>query len=135
MVVVVGATSFIGMYTVEELVSNGIDVIATGRNERLRPALERLGATFVSLDVTKPEDFAQLPNVGVDGVILLAGLLPANAKADLKDTENAADYFEVNTLGTVNVLEYCRKNGIKKIIWKKDGSDLIKEKGTLDTFL
>lgn len=116
MVVVVGATSFIGMYTVEELVSNGIDVIATGRNERLRPALERLGATFVSLDVTKPEDFAQLPNVGVDGVILLAGLLPANAKADLKDTENAADYFEVNTLGTVNVLEYCRKNGIKKII-------------------
>ena len=116
MVVVIGATSFIGMYTVDELISNGIDVIATGRNERLKPALEKLGATFVSLDITKPRDFDRLPSSGVDGVILLAGLLPANATADLKDTENAADYFKVNTLGTVNVLEYCRKNGIKKII-------------------
>ena len=39
MVVVIGATSFIGMYTVDELINNEIDVIATGRNERLKPAL------------------------------------------------------------------------------------------------
>lgn len=49
-------------------------------------------------------------------MILLAGLLPANATADLVNEENAADYVKVNTLGTVNVLEYCRTNGIKKII-------------------
>ena len=83
MVIVIGATSFIGMYTVDELVKSGKQVIATGRNERLRPFLESMGAEFVSLDITKPEDFSKLPVDNVDGVILLAGLLPANATADL----------------------------------------------------
>lgn len=117
-IVVVGGTSFIGMYVIDELVKNGIQVIATGRNERLRLAIEKMGAHFVKLDITHPEDFAQLPGRGslVDGVILLAGLLPANATANLEDEENAADYFRVNTIGTVNVLEYCRRSGIKKII-------------------
>lgn len=39
--------------------------------------------------------------------------LPANAKTDLANEENVADYFEVNVVGTINVLGYCRKNGIK----------------------
>ena len=116
MIVVIGATSFIGMYTVDELVRSGKDVVATGRNTKLQPMLESMGARFVSLDITRPDDFARLPKTGVDGVILLAGLLPANATADLKNEENAAEYFEVNAIGTINVLEYCRKNGIKKII-------------------
>lgn len=116
MVIVIGATSFIGMYTVDELVKSGKQVIATGRNERLRPFLEDMGAEFISLDITKPEDFSKLPADNVEGVILLAGLLPANATADLVNEENAIDYVRVNTMGTVNVLEYCRTNGIKKII-------------------
>lgn len=131
MVIVIGATSFIGMYTVDELVKSGKQVIATGRNERLRPFLEDMGAEFISLDITKPEDFSKLPADNVEGVILLAGLLPANATADLVNEENAIDYVRVNTMGTVNVLEYCRTNGIKKIIsattygdvsgaWRKD---------------
>lgn len=70
MVIVIGATSFIGMYTVDELVKSGKQVIATGRNERLRPFLESMGAEFVSLDITKPEDFSKLPVDNVDGVIL-----------------------------------------------------------------
>ena len=116
MIIVVGATSFIGMYTVDELVRNGKQVIATGRNATLGKKLEELGARFVKLDITRPQDFDQLPNEGVEGVILLAALLPANARANLEDEENAADYFRINCLGTVNVLEYCRRNGIKKVI-------------------
>ena len=116
MIVVIGATGFIGMYTVDELIKAGKDVVATGRNERLGAKLEDMGARFVRLDMTKPEDFDLLPTEGVEGVLLPAGLLPANATADLEDEENAADYFEVNVIGTINVLEYCRKNGIKKII-------------------
>lgn len=116
MIVVIGGTSFIGMYTIEELIRRGCDVVATGRNERLRPAIEKMGAKFLQLDITHPEEFQRLPSSDVEGVILLAGLLPANAQADLVDDENAADYIKINTLGTVNVLEYCRVNGIKKII-------------------
>ncbi len=116
MVIVIGATGFIGMYTVEALLQEGKQVIAAGRSQAVGAQLEKMGATFVPLDITKSEDFQKLPSQGVEAVILLAGLLPANTTADLKDTENAADYFKVNVLGSINVLEYCRRNGIKKVV-------------------
>lgn len=43
-------------------------------------------------------------------------IIPANAEVTLEDDENAADYFRINTIGTINVLEYCRKNGIQRVI-------------------
>ena len=124
MVIVIGATGFIGMYTVEALVQSGKKVLATGRNEKLGKKLQNMGADFLQLDVTNKSDFDKLPTNGVEGVILLAGLLPANAKADLTNDENAADYFEVNVIGAINVLEYCRKNGIKKVIGSCSYSDV-----------
>ncbi len=124
MVIVIGATGFIGMYTVEALVQSGKKVLATGRNEKLGKKLQNMGADFLQLDVTNKSDFDKLPTNDVEGVILLAGLLPANAKADLTNEENAADYFEVNVIGAINVLEYCRKNGIKKVIGSCSYSDV-----------
>ena len=116
MIIVIGATGFVGMYTVERLIKAGEKVIATGRNGKLGTQLERMGAEYIPLDITKKEDFDKLPKEGVEGVILLAGLLPANAKVNLDRDENAADYFEVNVIGAINVLEYCRKNGIRRVI-------------------
>lgn len=116
MILVIGGTSFIGMYTIDELVRNGKQVLATGRGRALEPAIRAMGADYAQLDITSEADFSRLPTEGVEGVILLAALLPANAKANLVDQENAADYFMVNCIGTVNALEYCRKNGIKKFI-------------------
>lgn len=116
MVIVIGATGFIGMYTVEALLQSGKHVIAAGRNGAVGAQLEKMGATFVPLDITNEKDFEKLPTQDVEAVILLAGLLPANTTADLKDTENAADYFKVNVLGSINVLEYCRRNNIKKVV-------------------
>ena len=124
MVVVIGATGFIGMYTVEALIKSGKKVLATGRNKQLGDKLKEMGADFVPLDITNVDDFNKLPTTGVEGVILLAGLLPANAKADLLENENAADYFQVNVIGAINVLEYCRKNGIKKVIGSCSYSDV-----------
>lgn len=124
MVIVIGATGFIGMYTVEALLQSGKEVIATGRNVFLGEKIEEMGAHFIHLDITKQEDFDKLPKQGVEGVILLAGLLPANATADLTENENAADYFKVNVLGAINVLEYCRRNEIKKVIGSCSYSDV-----------
>ncbi len=124
MIVIIGATGFIGMYTAEAFLKKGKKVLATGRNERLGKKLEEMGAEFLKLDVTNKEDFSKLPTEGVEGVILLAGLLPANTTADLEQDENAADYFTVNVIGAINVLEYCRKNGIKKIIGNCSYSDV-----------
>ena len=124
MVIVMGASGFIGMYTVERLIQDGKKVLATGRNGKMKKQLEALGAAYVSLDITNPEDFKQLPTEGVESVILLAGLLPANVKVDITQDENAADYFKVNVVGTINVLEYCRVNGIRKVISCSSYSDV-----------
>ena len=124
MIIVIGATGFIGLYTVEQLVASGKKVLGTGRNEKLKALVTERGAEYVSLDLTKPEDFDKLPTDGVEGVILLAGLLPANATTDITVDENAADYIRANVLGTINVLEYCRKNGIKKVISASSYADV-----------
>ncbi len=116
MIIVIGASSFIGVYTVEELLKQNCKVLVTGRNNEFREHYEALGVKYVNLDLRNKEDFKQLPTEGVKGVILLAGLLPANAPVNLDETENAADYFEINTIGTINVLEYCKVNNIKRVI-------------------
>lgn len=124
MIIVIGATGFIGMYTVEQLLRSGKQVVATGRNRLLGSQLEKMGASFVSLDITKPVEFEKLPQEGVEGVIMLAGLLPANADADLDQKENAAEYFEVNVIGLINVLEWCRSHGVRKVISSCSYSDV-----------
>lgn len=104
MYIVIGASSFIGVYTVDEFIKQGCEVTVTGRNNKFREHYDRLGVPYINLDLTEKKDFDKLPKEGVDGVILLAGLLPANAPVDLNTDENAADYFEINTIGTINVL-------------------------------
>ena len=130
MVIVFGATGFIGMYTVEELVRSGEQVVATGRNEALGSKLEGMGAQFVKLDITRPSDFDVLPTEGVTGAIVLAGLLPANSKADLGEVDNAAEYFEVNVIGLINVLEWCRAHGVRKLISSSSYADVSGAWGT-----
>lgn len=116
MIVLIGGTSFIGVYTVEELLKQGCEVLVTGRNDKFRDYYKSIGVKYINLDLTNKDDFKQLPTKGVESVILLAGLLPANAPVNLDITENASDYFEINTIGTINVLEYCRTNDIERVI-------------------
>lgn len=124
MFIIIGASSFIGVYTAEEFLKQGCEILVTGRRDKFRDYYEKKGVKYINLDLTKDEDFEQLPQENVEGVILLAGLLPANEKVNLDENENAADYFEINTKGTIRVLEYCRKNGIKRIISTSSYADV-----------
>lgn len=124
MVIIIGATGFIGHYTTKYFLENNIEVLATGRNKEASKSLINMGAKFIEFDMTKEEDINKLPTENVEGVIILAGLLPANAKVDITKEENAADYFKVNTIGVINILEYCRKNNIKKVITTSSYADV-----------
>lgn len=116
MVIVIGASSFIGVYTVDLLLREGYDVLATGRNPKFRDYYANKGVKYIEIDICKKEDFTLLPCENVEACVLLAALLPANDDADLQTSDHAEDYIAVNTLGTIYLLEYCRRNGIKKVI-------------------
>lgn len=125
MIIVIGASSFIGVHTVDYLLSQKCDVLVTGRNNKFKSFYDAKGVRYVNLDLRNAADFDNLPKDGVEGVVLLGGLLPANTAVDLDTDENAADYFEINTIGTINVLEYCRKNGVRKVISTCSYADVI----------
>jgi nucleoside-diphosphate-sugar epimerase len=90
-VIVTGGSGFVGRRLVRFLKDEGADVLAPGRD---------------TLDVSA-ESF---PDVSVDWVIHLAGrtYVPAS-------WSEPADFYRVNALGTVNVLDYCRRTQAKLI--------------------
>ena len=124
MILVIGGSSFIAVHTVTELLNNGCEVCVTGRNNKFKDYYENLNVQYVNFDLSRPEDIDNLPKNNVEGVILLAGLLPANSNVNLDINENAADYFRLNVISTINILEYCRKNGIKRVIATSSYADV-----------
>ena len=130
MVLITGATGFIGLYTADAFIKAGKKVIACGRNSTAGQILKNMGAEFFQLDITDEHGFEHLPAEDIEGVVHLAGMLSVNSTADLEHDENAADYFRVNVLGTINVLEFCRKHGIRKILGAGSYSDVANVFGT-----
>jgi UDP-glucose 4-epimerase len=112
---VIGASSFIGVYTVNALLEAGYDVTGTGRNKRFLEYYSKLGANYVPFDLDNPDELDKLPK-DFDFIVHLAGRLPANSTYDLDAEDDAANYITTNTLGTACLLEWARKNGVKRII-------------------
>ncbi len=112
MIVVIGASGFIGTYLVDELIAQGRDVFATGHRTLNNVYFERRRIPYAQVDIAKKAELEKLPKGNVDAVILMAGMLPVNDKGYQPQL-----YVEVNTIGTLNVLEYCRINKVKKIIY------------------
>lgn len=122
---VTGATGFIGTYLVDQLVKEGVDVVATGRSKDGEAYYKENAIPFVNLDITKAKDFDKLPK-DVDAVAHLAGLLSI-------DMYTPRDYLMANALGTYNVLEYCRKNDVRKIVFSMTHSNVNRAKSVIIT--
>lgn len=90
-VLVTGGSGFVGRRYVRFLREKGAEVLAPGRD---------------ALDVSA----GSFPDASVDWVIHLAGrtYVPAS-------WSEPADFYHVNALGTVNVLEYCRRTRARLI--------------------
>jgi UDP-glucose 4-epimerase len=121
MIVVIGASGFIGTYLVDELVAQGRRVFATGTSPSSRDYFAGRGIPFAQVDMGREADMAKLPQEGVDAVVLLASLLPVNDSGCAPQR-----YLETNTIGALNVLEYCRTHKVKKIIYGTSHFDVAK---------
>jgi len=111
MIVVIGASGFIGTYLVDALAKAGYEVTATGRNAKAEKFYASHGIDFLHVDISNKSDFDKLPQKDVEAVVLLSAMIPANEKQ-----EDSYGYVDVNINGTINTLEYCRKIGCYKLI-------------------
>jgi len=116
MIVVFGAEGFVGTYLVEELISEGFDVLAVGLDKLGEAYYAQRRIPFARVDITKERQFRILPAKAdtSSSVVNLACLQPANVS---EEQYKPTDYIKVNVLGTLNILDFCRKVGIRKIVY------------------
>jgi len=119
MIIIIGASSFIGSYLTDELFTQGREVFATGHSNTSREYFDGRQIKFANIDITRQQDFEKLPKRNVEAVVLLASMMPNN---DYKCDPHP--YVDVNITGTLNVLEYCRINNIEKIIYGHSHKDV-----------
>lgn len=114
MIVVFGAAGFIGTYLVDQLVKEGFSVLAVDKCNIGEDYYNNKGVPFINCDITDENEINKIPANNIETVINLAAMQPANmSEADYK----MADFFSVNVIGTLNILELCKKNKIPKIIY------------------
>ena len=119
-VIVFGATGNLGAYVAMHLSENGYEVIAVGGRKDDHGFFAKHGMKYYSVDIRDPKSFECLPKSGVDAVCHFAGSLPARYAFD------PVNLFESITIGTLNVLNYMRECGCKKIIFPQTPSDMAK---------
>lgn len=109
MIYVFGATGYIGRYLCPYLKNQGYDVLALGRSKQAQNFLEEYGIKFQYFDLKDKTAFKNLCADSVEAVIDLSACL-----AELETP--VENFFEVNTMGVYHILEFARREHIKKVI-------------------
>ena len=120
-IIIFGATGNTGSYLLEYALNffnkEEYEIIASGRRETT--FFSKRGIPYYSVDITKEEDFDKLPMENIHAVMLLSAQIPS-----YMDTYCPIKYLDSIVIGGFNVLEYCRKNGIKKVISTSSYADV-----------
>ena len=117
-IVVFGATGGIGAYTLLHLLEQSkYELVAVGHRKSDNGFFESKGIPYYSVDIADYKTFNCLPKEDVFAVVNLAGVLPA-IKYDPRL------FVSSFTMGQLNVLEYMREIGCKKIIFAQTPADL-----------
>jgi nucleoside-diphosphate-sugar epimerase len=126
---VTGAAGFIARRVIEKLTSEGhqvvgVDNINDSYDVRLKQwRLNRLSAikefTFIKDDILRPGMFDDLSRKHPDcqAVIHLAARAGVRQAVEMPEI-----YVQTNALGTLNVMEWCRKMGVKKMVMASTSS-------------
>ncbi len=108
-ILVTGGTGYIGSITVRELQKKGYEVVVF--DNLVAGHKESVNCKVVEGDLTDPNAIEALTE-SFDAVIHFAAYALAG-----ESMENPYKYFYNNTVGGLNLLEFMRKKGIKKIIF------------------
>ena len=117
--IVTGGAGFIGSHLVEKLVKKKyyvvvIDDFSTGQIRNLKNVKNKI--KIVRLDISKSKNLNKY-FIDAKYVFHLA------AKADIVPSiEHPEKYFDTNVSGTLNVLQACKFNKVKKIIYAASSS-------------
>ena len=120
---VIGGAGLIGSHTVDKLLQEDIseiiiyDNFARGRIENISESLKDPRVTIYEAggDITQT-DILDSAMHNIDGVFQFAALWL------LQCHEYPRSAFNVNILGTFNVIDACIKNNIKRLVWSSSAS-------------
>ncbi|MCB0004018.1 MAG: NAD-dependent epimerase/dehydratase family protein [Anaerolineae bacterium] len=116
-VLVTGGAGFIGSHVVDAYVAAGhevsvLDNLSTGKLANLNPA-----ATLYQADIRDPEGVARAFGAAQPEVVCHQAAL-ADVRASMREPTL---YAEVNIIGSINLLEAARRQGVKKFIYASTG--------------
>lgn len=119
-ILVFGASGDTGRYFVnyflENYVGSEYEVIALGTRDT--DYFKEIGVEYIKIDITRKVDFDLLPK-NVYAVVDLAGLMPARMKG-----YDPYKYIDVNIIGNLNILEFCRENHVDRILFAQSFGDI-----------
>lgn len=119
-VLIFGATGGIGKWVVDYLLNTvhfpKEDLFLASRHNI--PYFEKNNLRHYCVDISNAKSFDTLPQ-HVDAIIDLAGAMPARMEGYHPHT-----YIDVNIIGTLNVLEYCKKAGADRILYTQSFGDI-----------
>jgi UDP-glucose 4-epimerase len=115
-VLVTGGAGFIGSNTVDLLIEKGYSVAVADNLSSGKKSNVNLKARFHKADITSPALGRVFAKERPEYVIHLAAQI--NVRESVKDPSYDA---KVNVLGSINVLESCRKNKVRKIVYSSSG--------------
>ena len=107
-VLVTGAYGFLGKYVIDELVKNNYKVLAFGRNKTKMQQLKKKNVYIFIGDFCNKDD-ALKATENVDYVIHCGALSTVWGKRE--------DFINTNVNGTMNLVESCRKNKVKRFVY------------------
>jgi len=115
-VLVTGGAGFIGSHLVDKLVSGGFDVkvldnLSTGSLNNIRRHLDSGKVEFIEGDVRDPVIVKKAVS-GVSHVVHLAAIISVTFS-----TENPAVTYDVNTAGTLSLLQASALAGVKRFVF------------------
>ncbi len=105
-VLVTGATGFLGKYLIEDLLNNDYEVVAQGRKENvLNNIKEKYNVEILKCSLDEIKDV----ELNVDYVIHAAALSTVWGKWE--------DFYNSNVVGTENVINFCKKNNVERLVY------------------